>query len=115
MTITARKMELSKSHSYINKCLVVVFFLGVLTNFSKAVSSDQLQPTRWSDEVDSDTAWQLSFREELRREIAELANAEERIAAKIKELAEERNNIRTMKRGHTQCFLNLVSCYRKRK
>ncbi|XP_045163836.1 uncharacterized protein LOC123528163 [Mercenaria mercenaria] len=108
-------MELPKSKSCLNVCLVVVFLLGVLTNFSKAVSPDQLQTAGWSDQVDQGSQWQMAFREELRRELAEFAETEERILAKIRELNKERENIRTMKRGHTQCFLNLVSCYRKRK
>lgn len=108
-------MELSKSKSYLNVCLIVVFLLGVLTNFSKAVSPDQLQTAGWPEQVDLDSQLQKAFRDELRKELAEFTEKEEQIVEKIRELYKERENIRTMKRGHTQCFLNLVSCYRKRK
>lgn len=109
-------MELKTTAKFnVSECLILLLLLGFLANWSQVVSAEQLQNAEWTDEDVPDGAYLQAFREELRRELASFAEAEAQIAAKMRDLEDERKTLRTKKRGHTQCFLNLVSCYRKRK
>ncbi|KAH3821579.1 hypothetical protein DPMN_123343, partial [Dreissena polymorpha] len=67
------------------------------------------------NDVKSIAPWNGKFKLDLLRDLAKLAEDEERIATKLHDLSSQRDKIREQKRGHVQCFLNLVSCYRKRK
>ncbi|KAL4221540.1 hypothetical protein ACF0H5_019797 [Mactra antiquata] len=107
-------MNRLQSNTILKGCLFVLVILGLLSKFTTASSSGSLQTGDWIPEQTL-SASQRAFRDDIRRELAELSDAEDRILSKMQALAAERDTIQAKKRGHTQCFLNLVSCFRKRK
>lgn len=97
--------------------LVTMVIMVVLANLSKAVTLDHHLNRRSisQDDIDESSPMKTVFREQLRRELAELEMAEKEIVNKLRDLTEQKDLIMEKKRGHTQCFLNLVSCYRRRR
>lgn len=64
---------------------------------------------------DNSEAWQMIKTAELQRELAILDEAESRVIDQLQALREQQAQIVEKKRGHRQCLVNLVACYKKRK
>ena len=60
-------------------------------------------------------AWQMLKAAELKRELVILDEAESRVLGQLQSLLAEKAQIIEKKRGHRQCLVNLVACYKKRK
>ncbi|XP_052761104.1 uncharacterized protein LOC128203719 [Mya arenaria] len=110
-------MKTKTSCLYVYVWLLV--FIGVCTRYSRALVTDnRIASTKWTEDdgdITESLPWQLNDKYDLLQELGRLAQAEEDIVGKIHALTADRENLRAQKRGHVQCFLNLVSCYRKRK
>lgn len=106
----------------VSLCILVTLFFGLLTNFVHTASLElpaDIQKRSFDTELDESSdnseAWQMIKTAELQRELAILDEAESRVIDQLQALREQQAQIVEKKRGHRQCLVNLVACYKKRK
>lgn len=103
-------------------CVISTLLLCSLTNFVHTAALDlpaEIQKrsfdTDFDEESDPGEAWKMLKTAELQQQLAVLDEAEARVLGQIQALRAEKAQLVEKKRGHRQCLVNLVACYRKRK
>ncbi|XP_063409708.1 uncharacterized protein LOC134692969 [Mytilus trossulus] len=104
-------MNFSKSLSIIVKFLTVLLVLALSTNAQMDVGEKALSTQAVEDYRFMKSILEVFYKSQLEQ----LQEQEAFIQQQLDILHDQREAVRTKKRSHVQCLVNVVACYKKRR